>query len=339
VIDPRQASTRFVYDSLGRLRTMTDALTHSASYRYDGGGLKIRETDRRGVERQFSYDNLGRPRVTTLVPSISGVASRREVIYDDRGRKRTEIDARSHLALADLDGLDRVVRVTDARNGTVVTRWDGVNRREETDKRGHTTTFDYDELNRPIRVTDPAPFSAQTVETTYLDAQNRVSVKDRRGAVTVSQMDPLGRTLTVTRAGITQETNAYDQVGNKTSAKDGESKETRFTYDAVNRLSERTDGFGTPDAALTTYKYDANGNRTEERDARLASLGEPWSTKNTYDPLNRLETMTDGETDVTRYAYDEEATAPRSSSRSSRRRRTPTTSWASCSAWSSPAIG
>jgi YD repeat-containing protein len=143
--------------------------------------------------------------------------------------------------VATLDGLDRVVRVTDARNGTVVTRWDGVNRREETDKRGNTTTFDYDVLNRPVRVTDPAPFSAQTVETTYLDAQNRVSVKDRRGAVTVSQMDPLGRTLTVTRAGITQETNAYDQVGNKTSAKDGEAKETRFTYDAVNRLS-RADG-------------------------------------------------------------------------------------------------
>jgi YD repeat-containing protein len=53
-------------------------------------------------------------------------------------------------------------------------------------------------------------------------------------------MDPLGRTLTVTRAGITQETNAYDQVGNKTSAKDGESKETHFTYDGVNRLAERT---------------------------------------------------------------------------------------------------
>jgi YD repeat-containing protein len=107
-------------------------------------------------------------------------------------------------------------------------------------------------------------------------------------------------------AGITQETNAYDQVGNKTSAKDGEGKETRFTYDAANRLSERTDGFGTPDAALTTYKYDANGNRVEERDARLASLGEPWSIKSTYDPLNRLETTTDAETDVTRYGYDEE---------------------------------
>ena len=148
VIDPRQdppAGIRLA----GPERTMTDALTHSASYRYDGGGLKISETDRRGVERQFSYDNPGRPRVTTLVPSISGVASRREVVYDDRGRKRTEIDARSHPTVASLDGLDRVVRATDARNGTVVTRWDGVNRREETDKRGHTTTFDYDELNRP----------------------------------------------------------------------------------------------------------------------------------------------------------------------------------------------
>ena len=92
-----------------------------------------------------SYDNLGRPRVTTFVPSISGV--RREVVYDDRGRKCTEIDARSHPTVADLDGLDRV-RVTDAAMA-VVTRWDGVNRREETDKRG-ATKFDYDDLNRPV---------------------------------------------------------------------------------------------------------------------------------------------------------------------------------------------
>jgi len=79
-----------------------------------------------------------------------------------------------------------------------------------------------------------------------------------------------------------------------------------FKYDAVGRLSEQTKGYGTADSAITTYKYDANGNRTEERDARLASLGEPWSLRNTYDALNRLETTTDGETDVTRYGYDEE---------------------------------
>src|SRR5262249_53667755 len=119
-------------------------------------------------------------------------------------------------------------------------------------------------------------------------------------------MDPLGRVLTVTRASVVLERNAYDELGNKVSARDGEDKETRFTYDAANRLSSRTDGYGSPDAATTTYGSDENGNRTIERDARAIALGEPFSVRNTYDPLNRLHTTTDDEADVPTYEYDEE---------------------------------
>ena len=56
---------------------------------------------------------------------------------------------------------------------------------------------------------------------------------------------------------------------------------TRFAYDAANRLESRTDGFGTPDAAATTFAYDGVGNLLEERDARAALLGEPWSVQRT----------------------------------------------------------
>jgi len=306
VVDPRQARTRFFHDVLGRLIRTEDALTRPTTHEYDGEGLKTAEVDRRGVRREFTYDNLGRPRRSLVVPSLTGVAWSHEVAYQDVARKRIETDARHHSTSFDLDRLGRVVRATDALSHAVVTAWDGVNKRSETDRRGNTTRYDYDDINRLVRVTDPAPFASQTFETTYLDAANQRSEKDRRGIVRVTQLDPLGRVLTVTRAGVVLETNAYDPLGNKVSAKDGEGKETAFTYDAANRLSARIDGVGSADEATTTFKSDENGNRVEERDARAASLGEPFSVRHTFDPLNRLSTSTDGEGDVTTYDYDEE---------------------------------
>ena len=124
-------------------------------------------------------------------------------------------------------------------------------------------------------------------------------------------MDPLGRVVSVTRAlgepeEATLERNTYDGVGNKETQTDAEGRVTRFVYDAANRLASRTDGFGTDDAATTTFVYDKVGNTLEERDARAAALGEPWSVKRTWDELNRLETETDGEGNVTTYGYDPE---------------------------------
>src|SRR5262249_54038568 len=160
--------------------------------------------------------------------------------YDDMGRKRTELDARGNATVSQLDGLNRVVRITDPRGFSVVTTWDGVSKRSETDKRGNTTLFEYDELNRQRKTTDPAPFASQTVETTYDDVANRQIVKDRRGTQSVTRMDPLGRVVSVTRDTAVLETNTYDENGNKLSTRDAEGHETRFEYDAANRLSSQT---------------------------------------------------------------------------------------------------
>jgi RHS repeat-associated protein len=313
VTDPNAHTTHFRHDGLGRLVETTDARAQTASMAYDGEGLKTSETDRRGVTRSFSYDNLGRPRKSTLVPvpEMSGVPWSQEIRYQDVARKRIEIDALGHATTFDLDGIDRVKTETDALTHFRTFVWDGVNKREETDKRRHKTLFEYDALNRLTKTTDPSPFDNQTVETAFEDALLRTTTKDRRGFLTRTQTDPLGRVATVTRALGTPdeavlERNTYDGNGNKTLATDAEGKKTRFEYDAANRLKAREDGFESPDAAVTTFVYDKASNLLEERDARAAALAEPWSVKRTYDELNRLETETDGEANVTRYGYDGE---------------------------------
>ncbi len=168
------------------------------------------------------------------------------------------------------------------------------------------TRFKYDAVNRLVKVTDPAPFQTQTVETTYEDAANRVREKDRNDILRITQLDPLGRTRSVTRAGIPLERHEYDGDGNRIRSLDAESRETRFSYDPANRLSARTDGFATPVAATTRFRYDGNGNLTEELDPRSAAAGDPFSVRKAYDELNRLISMTDALGHTTRYGYDPE---------------------------------
>ena len=293
----------------------TDANDQETSTTYFGDGLKASETDRRGVTRLFAYDNLGRPRRTRLADApFSGVSWSQETRYvDGLQPQRIEIDARGKATTFDLDGLGRVVKETDALGHSRTFTWDGVNKVEETDKRPahHKTAFEYDGINRLTKITDPAPFDTQTVVTTYDDAQNRVTEKDRRGFLKRTQLDP-ARPRRERHAGGRHAGRGDPRAehlrrsGNKESQTDAEGRVTRFAYDAANRLAGRTDGFGTDDAATTTYVYDKAGNLIEERDARAAALGEPWSVKRTYDDLNRLETETDGEGNVTRYGYDAE---------------------------------
>jgi RHS repeat-associated protein len=291
------------FDGLGRQFMVRDAEGVTSLAGYDGEGLKTSETDRRGVRREFRYDNLGRLVETSLdVAPFSGVPWSQNIEYQDGLRRRIEKDARSKSTMSQMDRMGRVVTVTDANGKTMETSWDGVNKRSEKDRRGNTTLFEYDGVNRLIKSTDPAPFNTQSVETTYADTANTVTVKDRRGKRTVTQLDPLGRTRTVTREGVLQESNGYDGNGNKVLASDGEGRKTQFVYDESNRLKQRTDGFESPAASITTLVLFKDGLVKEEKDQRLPNN----PVRRTYFRTHLLKTETNGDLETTTYAYDQE---------------------------------
>jgi len=309
VIDPKQnQATVSKFDGLGRLISVTDAKGKASRYVHDKGGLRTSETDRRDVTKQMTYDNLGRPRVTSITPLQSDQPWSSETIYDDAGRKRIERDAKGRDTVFVLDGMDRVKEVRDARfsiTGKVLTyEWDGVDKRAEIDRRGNRTEYDYDALHRP-RFTR-GPIAGEVVEVQYLDALGQRKEIDRRQIATLIQLDPLGRALTVTRSGNTLETNQYDGLGNKTLAQDAEGRKTQFEFDKANRLAKRTDGFESQEAAATTFGYDKNGNLETTIDGRALASGAQYSERRGYDALNRVISVKDGEENETIYDYDAE---------------------------------
>jgi YD repeat-containing protein len=305
-LDPEGHRTESIYDALGRLREVEDALGRRSLYAYDGGGLRTRETDRRGVRTDMLYDNVGRLLSATVVPSLTANPWSASTAYLDQARRRVLTDARGKQTSIELDGLDRPVRTIDPDGQETRTEWLGIHDRRERDKRGFWRELRFDGVGRPTLTRDPAPWDHQTVTTAYDDAGNRVNETDRRGIVRVTQNDSLQRLRSVTRAGVVLEEHAYDGNGNRVSSKDGAGREARFEYDAANRMVVRTDGFGSAEAAATTFEHDRDGNVTFERDQRAADLNEPFSLRRTFDALHRVATITDGEGDVTGYGYNEE---------------------------------
>jgi YD repeat-containing protein len=95
------------------------------------------------------------------------------------------------------------------------------------------------------------------------------------------------------------EQSQYDGNGNRVLSTDGEGHQTRFDYDAANRLARRVDGLASPVESSIRYTVDPNGNVTDEIDDRT-----PKGIHREFDPLNRVSSVRDGVGNTTAYGYD-----------------------------------
>ncbi len=142
-----------------------------------------------------------------------------------------------------------------------------------TDGRGGKTTNEYDGANRVISQTDPA---GRTTTFKY-EAFHATVTNQATGAVTDEWFTSNKQPFKVTR-------------GFGTAA----ATTTTFAYDEGGRMVKRTDGNG----HITTYGYDADGDRTSEKDA----AGE---TKWTYDATHDLISTTTPGGETTTIERDE----------------------------------
>jgi len=189
----------------------------------------------------------------------------------------------------------------------------------ETDENSHAKSYLFDSAQRLKRVVENNGGESYTTNYLYSPMGELVRIADHVGNQTTLEYDSLGRKVRMADPDLGAWSYGYDRVGNLTSQLDARNLLTAISYDALNRktlvnypnnpdisflydlntkgtLSQVTDAAGT-----VSYGYDQRLRKIQET---RALDGFSWTTKWSYDSLDRVtgQTYPDGQT--VSFAYD-----------------------------------
>ncbi|MBP8116176.1 MAG: IPT/TIG domain-containing protein [Nitrospira sp.] len=321
-ICPREESAEKVaqgYQFVGGVvtaATVLDPLDHTTTYRFNGAGHSVSQTDALGQTTISTRDGNS----NQIVSSIDPLGRTTRFEYDAAGNVITITDPNNQATRFEYyPTWNRVTKITDALNQVTEFTYDPTNGNllAIKDPLNHVTTITYNGFGQPLSVqgpiateppttfaydpngnlittTDPLGNSTQRV----YDAVSRLlSLTDPRGLVTQFRYDGLNRVTEIAdaRQGLTRFT--YDPNGNLLSVTDAKNQTTAYTYDTMDRLKTRTDALNRQER----YQYDAVGNLIQFTDRK----NQPATF--IYDALNRRTTATyQGDTPptTTSFVYD-----------------------------------
>ncbi len=283
-------STAFAYDNLNRRIQTTDNKSNTTTNGYDSRGNRLLHVDALGKESRYSYDGINR-HVSTIHDMDSdgadgdGVDITTTTTYDDNGRVTSTVDDNGNKTRYAYDNLNRRIVISMADEtleqvgvGAVWTLGVG-----NPDLTGFTRGYNVHHV--PITKTD----ANGTQVTNAFDSLNRLT------GVTVDIFGPGVANTTTT------ESFAYDGLSRLVSAENNGSLMTR-TYDSLSNLSRETlnydaPSFGAANNETVIFTRDGVGNATsiEYPGARLLT--------NTFDALERAETIIDGATTLATFSY------------------------------------
>lgn len=274
--DPDAAGARvstvvhYEYDLLDNMTSVTVAygtsLAATTVYTYDRLGRLTDVEDPTGRKVHYTYDQLSR------------LTSQSRVVGDVDSPTNGETD-------------DSIVRYEYDKAGRVLKTIDPLNRE---------TRYTYDTLGRTIetrQVVGAVDGSTGTQDdlvtrAVYDVAGRLIGTIDVLGRTTMNEYDRLGRLTASIDALGNRTTYAYDAASRMVSVFEpattagGSAVESRYEYDALDRLVSQTAAYGTADAQQTKFGYDAVGNRISLTDA-----GDNVTTWH-YDALNRADRET-----------------------------------------------
>ena len=284
VHDALEHITKQEYDSLGRVRKMTQqgASMIKVEYTYDGLGNKLSVKDGRNNTTTSTYNGLG-----WLTGVRDPLLNLTQYFYDPSGNQVKVITAKGLTLQNHYDELNRVTESIDSLNHSSQYSYDPAgNRLQILDRRGTLWKYQYTPNNLLSRLDlKGADGTGYYVEYTYDAAGNREQVNDSGNTVQYNfvgkdyQKDPMNRINSVDRVfdGATYRTEyQYDQAGLLTGIQYPESKEwLQYSYNNLNQLSE-VKGYA------SDFTYDDNGALTAMTYANGAKAGYG------YDANNRL---------------------------------------------------
>ncbi|MBI3881920.1 MAG: RHS repeat protein [Verrucomicrobia bacterium] len=269
VTDDRGATTALNYDSAGRPLIIVDPKNNSITYAYDADGNLIRAT------RVDKSDLLSPDQLFT-----------NKFRYDNLDRLTNRVDNATNSTLYAYDSLSRRLLATDPLN--------------------HATRYEYDGLNRLVRTTrdmngnGPNPSEAADIVTSWgYDANGRlISSTDDNGNTTRYFYDSLNRLVRQGLPDLTTNRFNYDPHDNLVVRVDANSSSVSNSYDALNRVTNRSiaRGAGVVGPATEGYRYDSLSRivRATNQDAIVVrvydSLGRPTNETTQLLPAGAVRT-------------------------------------------------
>jgi RHS repeat-associated protein len=321
---PGSGTTVSTYDDRGRVRTVSRgpvsrSLAEQIEYTYDPAtGLK-------SLERLLAYDSgswTEKKRESNAYDALQQLqtvthadGTALHYMYDPAGRlvgTRDEDDASPSVTYR-YDPAGRTDRVqqawSGAAGGTIATSYEydtAGNLTAVTDPNGNRTTYVYDDFGQMVEQTSPV---TGTTRYAFDESGNLISLTDSNNATTVRTYDSLNRVLSArSTSGRASETVSwsYDDTTAETfgigrlAAMTDPAGSTGYTYERRGLLrSETRVAQGSPQSYITSYAYDADGNR-----AAIAYPSGATTIQYTYDYAGRpLSATTSGTTLVSAAQY------------------------------------
>jgi RHS repeat-associated protein len=291
--------TRFGYDTLGRLTSMTDSRGNVTGYQYNAKNDIIRTTHPGGAMIQYArsytvnYLTITEERGNQITTQYNPLGFTSEI--RDGGTTGTILNSKTY------DTLSRLFTDIDLVNNSVTTyEYDHLNRIKSAKTQHGSTTFAHEE------------YAYSVSNGLFRTTNTQVGDDGAPSIVTINSVDNMGF---VRQAGFVSaaylNTFSHDYLGNITetwTAGDaqhhaqhgGRPFSMRYQYDYANRVTRETNSL---DPQHVTHIYDALGRKTSATDRRGNT------TNFEYDNLNRLirqfVPFEGTHRAVTRYFYDQ----------------------------------
>ena len=270
----QQTIAQYVYNTIHRPVSYTDAAGQTSTYTYNAAGQLTSATNPLGQTTTHHYNTTGD--LTSITNANDETAA--TFTYDSFDRIRTFTDSEGWTATYDYDAADRVTRITYPDGTTDQYTYDKLDLASYRDRQDRLWTYVHDADRRLTSVTDPL---GQETLYGYNPDGELTSLTDPRGNETQWAYDVEGRLTQKTYADSSTVTYTYEDTTSRLkSVLDalGQTKEysyalddrltgiayvdpvnptpdVSFAYDAYfPRLTSMVDGSGT-----TTYSYGAVG--------------------------------------------------------------------------------